>query len=222
MPSAVITDEGGGRTRGDLLLEGGSLGAFRGRAHLDGGFLHDRIQYSLGLSEMDVTRGVGGDSPFRNISTQGRATFHLSPSVRLIARLYGADSFSKVMGEPDIIGSPSQIGIVNAIPLSPPLVSLFQNGIPLSALNTGNATFVPAPDNPDSTRAARFVSAALILNGQASPAIDWSASYQLVSNGRRYGDGPAGVGYQPAGNFMTGAFKRPTLRFITASAISTC
>jgi iron complex outermembrane receptor protein len=196
----VITDEGGGRTRGDLLLEGGSLGAFRGRAHLDGGFLHDRIQYSLGLSEMDVTRGVGGDSPFRNISTQGRATFHLSPSVRLIARLYGADSFSKVMGEPDIIGSPSQIGIVNAIPLSPPLVSLFQNGIPLSALNTGNATFVPAPDNPDSTRAARFVSAALILNGQASPAIDWSASYQLVSNGRRYGDGPAGVGYQPAGN----------------------
>ena len=193
----VITDEGGGRTRGSLLLEGGSLGAFRGRAQLAGGFLNDRIQYSLGLADMDVTRGVGGDAPFRDISTQGRVTFHLSPSIRLTARLYGADSFSKVLGEPDIIGSPSGLGIINAVPLSPALVSLYQNGAPLSQLNTANATFVEAPDDPDSTRAARFVSAALILNGQASPALDYSVSYQLVSNGRRYGNGPAGVGFQP-------------------------
>ena len=33
-------------------------------------------------------------------------TFHLSPSIRLTARLYAADSFSKVLGEPDILGSP--------------------------------------------------------------------------------------------------------------------
>src|SRR6202046_3481060 len=51
----VITDEGGGRTRGSVLLEGGSLGAFRGRAQLSGGFYNDRIQYSLGVSETDVT-----------------------------------------------------------------------------------------------------------------------------------------------------------------------
>jgi vitamin B12 transporter len=193
----VITDEGGGRTRGNLLLEGGSLGAFRGRAQFAGGFLSDKIQYSLGVADMDVTSGVGGDAPFRDISTQGRVTFHLSPSIRLTARLYGADSFTKVPGEPDIIGSPSGLGIINAIALSPSLVTQYQNGTPLSQLNTGNATFVQAPDNPDSTRDARFVSAALILNGQASPALDYSVSYQLVSNGRRYGDGPAGVGYQP-------------------------
>jgi vitamin B12 transporter len=193
----VITDEGGGRTRGSLLLEGGSLGAFRGRAQLAGGFLNDKIQYSLGVADMDVTSGVGGDAPFRDISTQGRVTFHFSPSIRLTARLYGADSFTKVPGEPDIIGSPSGLGIINAIALSPSLVTQYQNGTPLSQLNTGNATFVQAPDDPDSTRDARFVSAALILNGQASPTLDYSVSYQLVSNGRRYGDGPAGVGYQP-------------------------
>ena len=34
----VITDEGGGRTRGSVLLEGGSLGTFRGKAQLAGGF----------------------------------------------------------------------------------------------------------------------------------------------------------------------------------------
>jgi iron complex outermembrane receptor protein len=182
----VITDPGGGRTRGSLLVEGGSLGAFRSRAQLSGGFLKDRIEYSLGIAQTDVTRGVGGDAPFRDIGTQGRVTFHLSPSIRLTARLYGADSFSKVLGEPDIVGSPSGLGIINAFPLS--------------QFNTGNATFLPAPDNPDSTRAARFITAALILNGQASPALDYSLSYQLVSNGRRYGDGPAGAGFQPASN----------------------
>src|ERR1700678_294106 len=49
----VITDEGGGRTRGSVLLEGGSLGAFRGRAQLSGGFHNDRIEYSLGVTETD-------------------------------------------------------------------------------------------------------------------------------------------------------------------------
>jgi vitamin B12 transporter len=174
----VITDEGGGRTRGSVLLEGGSLGTFRGRAQLSGGFLHDRVEYSLGLADTDVTSGVGGDAPFRDVSTQGRVTFHLSPSIRLTARLFGADSFGKVRGEPDIIGNPSGLGIINA---------------------TG-ATLVPAPDDPDSTRAARFVTAALILNGQVSPALDYSLSYQLVSNSRRYGNGPAGVDFQPAGS----------------------
>jgi vitamin B12 transporter len=192
----VITDQGGGRTRGSVLLEGGSLGAFRGRAQLSGGFRNDRIEYSLGVAETDVTSGLGGDAPFRNTSMQGRVTFHLSPSIRLTARLYGADSFSKVLGEPDIIGSPSGFGVVSAIPLSPAQVRLYQNGTPLSQIDTGNATFIPAPDDPDSTRAARFISAALILNGTASTALDYSVSYQLVSNGRRYGNGPAGVDYQ--------------------------
>jgi vitamin B12 transporter len=194
----VITDEGGGRTRGSVLLEGGSLGAFRGRAQLSGGFRNDHIVYSLGVTETDVTSGVNGDAPFRNTSVQGRVTFHFSPSLRLTARLYGGDSFGKVLGEPDLIGAPSGLGIVNAIPLAPAQVKLFENGTPPSQLATGNATFIPAPDNPDYTRAARFVTAALILNGQVSPALDYSASYQLVSNGRRYGDGPAGVDYQPS------------------------
>ncbi len=193
----VITNQGGGRTRGSLLTEGGSLGTFRGRGQLSGGFLNDRIEYSLALADTDVTSGVGGDAPFRDISTQGRVTFHLSPSIRVTARLFGADSFGKVRGQPDMIGTPSGFGIIDAIPLSPALTALYQAGTPLSQINTGNATFIPAPDNPDSTRDARFVDAALILNGQVSPALDYSVSYQLVSNGRRYGDGPAGVDYQP-------------------------
>ena len=157
----VITDEGGGRTRGNILLEGGSLGMARGRAQVAGGFLNDRIQYSAGVADTYVPNGVGGDNPFRDTSVQGRVTFHLSPSLRLTARLLGADSFSKVAGSPDALGSLTGFGIVNAIPLSPSLTKLYETGTPLSQINTGNATFIPAPDNPDSTRAARFIDAAL-------------------------------------------------------------
>jgi vitamin B12 transporter len=182
----VITDEGGGRTRGSLLLEGGSLGAFRGRAQILGGAHNDQVQYSIGVAEMDVTDGVGGDAPYRDTNAQSRVTFHLSPSLRLTARIFAADSFGKVWGEPTVLGSPSGLGIVNAIPLS--------------QFHGGNATFIPAPDDPDSTRAARFISSAFLLSGQASPSLDYSVSYQLISNGRRYGDGPAGLGFQPSGS----------------------
>ena len=196
----VITDDGGGRTRGSLLLEGGSLGAFRGRAQMAGGLGSDRVQYSMGVAETDVTSGVGGDSPFRDLSTQGSVTFHLTPAIRLTARLYGADSFGKVQGSADLLGTPTGFGVINAIPVSPAILKLYEQGTPLSQLNTGNATFIPAPDNPDSTRTARFVSGALTLNHQLSPSLDYTASYQIIANGRRYGDGPAGVDYQPSGS----------------------
>ena len=196
----VLTNEGGGRTRGNVLLEGGSLGTMRGRAQVAGGALADRIQYSAGAVESYVTSGVGGDTPFRDASAQGRITFHLAPSTRLTARLLGADSFGRVLGSPDAIGATAGLGIVNAIPLSSSLAALYASGTPLSKLTIGNATFIPAPNNPDSTRAGRFVDAALILNGQIAPTLDYTLSYQLVSNGRRYNDGPAGADFQPSGN----------------------
>ena len=195
----VITNEGGGRTRGNLILEGGSLGTMRGRAQLAGGALADRIQYSVGAVESYVTNGVGGDTPFRDASAQGRITFHLAPSTRLTARLLGADSFGRVLGSPDAIGATAGLGIVHAIPLTPSLAALYASGTPLSKIDIGNATFIPAPNNPDSTRAGRFIDAALILNGQIAPTLDYTLSYQLLSNGRRYNDGPAGVDYQPSG-----------------------
>ena len=175
----VITDDGGGRTRGSVLTEGGSLGTMRGRANADGGFRDDRVQYSLGVAETDVTSGLGGDAPFRDTNAQGHVTWHISPTVQLAARLFAGNSFTKVLGDPDVLGNATGAGIVNAVP---------------------NVTFLPAPDDPDSTRAARFITGALILTGQPSPSLDYSISYQVEANGRTYYDGPAGVGYQPTSN----------------------
>ncbi|HTS75915.1 MAG TPA: TonB-dependent receptor [Bryobacteraceae bacterium] len=196
----VITDEGGGRTRGSLLVEGGSLGTLRARARLAGGALDGRIEYSFGAAETDVMSGVGGDQPFRDLSTQGRVTFRLSPRVRLTMRIYGGDTFTKVFGEPDIIGAANGVGIVQAVPLAPALLGSYESGAPPSEINAGNATFIPAPDDPDSTRAARFLAGALTLAAQPSANFDYSVSYQAVANSRRFGDGPAGVGFQPDGS----------------------
>jgi len=176
----VITDEGGGRTRGSVLLEGGSLDAFRGRAKVVGDWAGGRIQYSFGVAQIEVTSGLGGDQPFRDTNAQGRVTFHLSPTLQLVARIYAGNSFGKIYGDPDVVGSATGVGIVNAIANGP------------------NATFLPAPDDPDSTRAARFLTGALILTGQPAAKLDYSISYQAEANSRRYGNGPAGAGpYQP-------------------------
>jgi len=159
----VITDDGGGRTRGSVLTEGGSLGTMRGRANADGGFRDDSVQYSFGLAETDVTSGLGGDAPFRDTNAQGHVTWHILPTVQLAARLFAGNSFGKLFGSPDVLGNASGEGIVNATP---------------------NVTFLPAPDDPDSTRAARFLTGALILTGQPSPSLDYSVSYQVEANGR--------------------------------------
>jgi vitamin B12 transporter len=175
----VITDEGGGRTRGDVLVEGGSLGMFRSHAQVAGSWRNDMIQYSLGATELYVANGVGGDLPYRDTAEQGRIGFHLSPGTRLIAHFYGANAFGKLASSPDVLGNATGAGIIPAIP---------------------NVTFLPAPDNPDYTRAARFFLGALNLTGQPSSGLSYSVSYQAVINSRRYDDGPAGVGYQPVGS----------------------
>jgi vitamin B12 transporter len=175
----VITDEGGGRTRGNILLEGGSLGMFRSHAQVAGGWRNDAIQYSLGATELYVTNGVGGDLPYRDTTVQGSIGFHLSPGTHLIARFYGANAFGKLTSSPDVLGNANGTGILAAI---------------------ANVTFLPAPDNPDYTRAARFFLGALNLTGQPSSTLSYSVTYQAVVNSRRFDDGPAGVGYQPPGS----------------------
>jgi vitamin B12 transporter len=198
----VITDECGGRTRGSVLLEGGSLGTFRGRTQVAGQLGGGRVQYSLGVAEMDVTGGIGGINPYRDTSAQGSITFHLAPSARLIARAYTGDSFVKLMGEAVPVGPLNEdaAGIINAVPVSQSVFHLFEQGTPVSQLAIGNASYIPAPTDTDSTRAGRYFSGALTLLGQATPKLNYSVSFQTQTTSRRYGDGPAGTGFQPDGS----------------------
>jgi outer membrane receptor protein involved in Fe transport len=172
----IISDEGGGRTRGSVLAEGGSLGMARGRISLAGAALHDRLDYSFGLAHVNVTSGVDGDDPYRDTSAQGSLSFRIAPSATLRARLFAADAFGKNNSDPVQTPVVPATGIVNAV---------------------AGVNYLPATDDPDATRAQRFLSGALILDGQPTPHLTYQIIGQTAVSGRRYGNGPAGSGFQP-------------------------
>ena len=197
----ILTDAGGGPTRGELLVEGGGLGLFRGRAQLAGGAAADRFIYSLGVGHVNTTRGLDGDDRARNTSAQGRAQVFFTPNVTLTARLYAVDSFLQLNESPQAIGTLPSSGIIQAVPL--PLAELrrYETGTPLSRLNIGGANFIPQADDPDNSQAQRFVSGAARLTVRLRDDVGFTLGYQALDARRVYRDGPAGVSpFEPRGN----------------------
>jgi iron complex outermembrane receptor protein len=199
----IVTDEGGGRTRGDVAFDGGSLGSVRGAAHLAGGLMRDRLQYSAGITHWNVMSGVDGDSPARNTSGQGQAAFRLSKIATLGVRIYAGDSLSFIRPTPRFVGTLPATGIVDAVPVSLSEEHRYEAGTPLAQLALNGATFLPSVWNPDSTRAGHFFTGALRLNVRPSERVGLTVQYQRLSTTRDYGDGPAGPGSQPAGNNLS-------------------
>jgi vitamin B12 transporter len=176
----IITGSGGGRTRGSILAEGGSLDMFRGRADLAGSFHQNRLQYSLGVSHVDVLSGIDGEEPARTSSAQGRLDASISPTTHLFGRVLVADSFSKVTTDPQAAAGFPSSGIISAVPF---------------------VSFLPDAGDPDYTRAARIFSGALNLSSHPSDSVTLTGSYQGLLTRRRLANGPAGPGpFQPDGN----------------------
>ena len=196
----VLTDEGGGRTRGSLLTEGGSLGLLRGRAQLAGGLSEDRIAYSLGVAHLNVANGVDGSDAARNTSGQGRIRFQLNPSASLSARIYATDSFSQINESPGAVGLLPPTGIVQAIPLSLSELQRYESGVPVSQLNLNGATFIPSANDPDFRREARFFSSIVTFAQRPNETFGYSVNYQALKTDRAFRDGPGGVSFEPLGN----------------------
>ncbi|MCI0626413.1 MAG: TonB-dependent receptor [Acidobacteria bacterium] len=199
----VFTDEGGGRTRGSLLAEGGSLGLFRGRAQAAGGLHEDRIAYSVGVGHLNVSSGVDGDDAARNTSGQGRIRFQLTPSASLSARVYVADSFSQVNETPGTAGLLPPTGIIQAVPLSLSELKRYESGVPASQLNLNGANFIPSANDPDFRREARFFSSIVTFAQRPNDVFGYSVNYQALKTDRAFRDGPGGISFEPLGNTRT-------------------
>ena len=195
----VVTAEGGGPPRGNVLFEGGSLGFFRGRAQIAGGFDEDRVTYSIGLARLDVSEGVDGDDEARNTSVQGQIRFRPTPSSTVSARIYAADAFLKFNETPQSVGVIPPTGVVDAEPLSSAQLSLFESGVPVSELDLGAATFIPSANDPDNTRDTRFISTAVSFEQRPSETFGYSFAYHGLISERTFEDGPLGVGFEPFG-----------------------
>jgi iron complex outermembrane receptor protein len=187
----IVTGEGGGPRHGSLQLEGGSLGLFRGRASFAGGAAADRFSYSAGVAHLNVSRGVDRNDAARTTSGQLRLQYSFTPSLSLAGRIFTADSFVQLNDSPRAVpNQPPTPPPIRAIPLPLDQQRLYEAGQPF---NVGNATYIPAPDDPDSTRSGRFFAGALTLAHRLNERAAYRLSYSRVSTDRIFRDGPGGV-----------------------------
>ncbi|HKO62862.1 MAG TPA: TonB-dependent receptor plug domain-containing protein, partial [Pyrinomonadaceae bacterium] len=193
----IVTDEGGGPIRGSLLLEGGGLGLFRGRAQIAGG--SGRFVYSGGLTHLNVTRGIDGDDATRNTSGLGRVLFRLSPTTTLSGRFLSGTSFVQINNSPEGIGALPPAGIIDARPLPVSELRRYEAGIPIAQLKLDGATFIPDANDPDASAASRFFNGAITFAQRPYDRFGYSISYQGLSTRRLNSNGPGGVGFQPFG-----------------------
>ena len=193
----IVSDEGGGPTHGNLLLEGGGLGLFRGRAQIAGGT--SRFAYSGGLTHLNVTRGIDDEDATRNTSGQGRLLFRLSPTSTLSGRILAGTSFVQLNNSPETLAGISPTGIIDAQPLSLAELRRFETGTPASQLQVNGATFIPDANDPDASAASRFFNGAITFAQRPAETFGYSISYQGLSTRRLNSNGPGGVGFQPFG-----------------------
>ncbi len=197
----VVTDEGGGPFRGSLLLEGGSLGLFRGRGQVAGSAGDgDRVIFSAGLTHVNISKGVDDDDASRTTGGQGRVLFRFTPKTTLSARIYATDAFVQVNDSPDVIGTLPPTGIVEAVPLSLAELRRYESGTPRSQLNVGSATFLPSANDPDASGATRFFSGAVIFAQQPTESFSYTVAYQGLTSDRSSFEGPGGNFFEPLGN----------------------
>jgi iron complex outermembrane receptor protein len=197
----IVTDEGGGPFRGNLLAEGGSLGLFRGRAQVSGSAGEgDRVIYSAGLTHVNISSGVDGDDASRTTGGQGRVVFRFTPKTSLSARVYATDSFVQLNDSPDVIGTLPPTGVVEAVPLSPAELRRYEAGTPRSQLNVGSATFIPSANDPDASGTTRFFTGAVIFAQQPTESLSYTIAYQGLTSKRSSFEGPGGHFFEPLGN----------------------
>lgn len=193
----MVTDEGGGPLHGDIDLQGGMLGQFFGKAHLAGGALHRRLDYSIGVGHENVTEGIDGDDRYRNSGGLASLNYALSSKIHVGARVLGSDVFGQVnntpMGVPASLLSPTDAP-VNAVPLA---ASQIPAALAFAPYNNGNATFIPNVDDPDNYRAVQFISTMLFWQHSVTPTVSYRLTYQALDTNRDYVNGPAGLGFQP-------------------------
>jgi iron complex outermembrane receptor protein len=198
----IVTEEGGGPFHGSLLAEGGGLGFARGLAQVSGSAGEaERVVFSAAVSHLNVSHGVDGDDAARTTNGQGRVLFRLTPTATLSARLYASDSFVQLNEEPQAVGTLPASGIVEARPLSRTELKRYESGTGVNQLNVGTATFLPAANDPDNSRAGRFLSGALVFTQRPTEGFGYTVTYHGLLTRNSFRDGPAVPG-DPADFFF--------------------
>ena len=195
----LVTDSGGGRTRGEIGGEGGGLGLGRGLARIAGEAARSRLHYSAGVAHLNVNGGVDGIESVRNSSAQGQLLWRPTATASLSGRVWATLSTIGINSSPYAAPAANlpATTVIPAIPLDAAQARLGDRGLPFQ---WGNATFAPNFFDPDSRREGRFVTTLVQWAQQLSPRFHYRLSYQNVDTERDNRNGPGGQGYQPQFN----------------------
>jgi vitamin B12 transporter len=196
----LVTDQGGGRLRGEISGEGGGLGLARGLVRFSGGLRENRFQYSAGLAHLNVNGGIDGIETVRNFGLQGFAQYRPTAATSLSIRFLGNLSTIGVDSNPvaaPLANLPPGNAQVRAIPLPRDQVRRLEQGLPVE---WGNATFAPHLWDPDSRREGFFQSSNLAWTHQLNPRANYRLAYHNLRSTRDNRNGPAGAGFQPGFN----------------------
>ncbi|HNY41229.1 MAG TPA: TonB-dependent receptor [Bryobacteraceae bacterium] len=205
----IVTDSGGGPVRGEISGEGGGLGVMRGLARIGGGALDNRLQYSAGLTHLNVNGGVDGIENVKNTSGQGLAQYYFKPGASLTARLMGFGGSMGITSSPvagPLANLGAGVGIVEARPLAGDQVRRLEQGL---TANWGDATFAPNLYDPDNKRQSGVLSSMFTWNQQLNSQAGYRVSWHNLTSERNNLDGPAGYGYQPSfdsSNYFRGRY----------------
>ena len=194
----IVTRPGGGPLRVEGQLEGGSLGHVRARGSVTGGTLDDRIRYSVGALQFNLTDGLDGNDATRSTGIHGLVHADMTPTASLMVRVLGSNDRVQTNTSPTATGIPPgnipQTIVVAAIPVTPDQIARSNRDLPFAI---GSATFFPARDDPDSDRTSAFHTTAVRFRHSRWSAFSWQASYQHVHTRRIFTNGVLGRGFQP-------------------------
>src|SRR2546423_6584720 len=150
-------------------FDGGNLATFRERFKASSG-LGKRAGFSLGLTRVDVRRGVDGNDEYGNTAGSGRFQFNPTRSTTLSANFYGTTSNARINDSPF------------ALPAA------FTSGLYPRAVEGQN--FHSDINNPDEGRRNRLLVGSVRFTQQFNDVVSYSVAYQHVGSRRRNYNGP--------------------------------
>ena len=194
----LVTDTGGGAAgMARCKAEGGGLGMMRGVARVGGGSRGGRTHFSAGAQSTDVLTRRGRQRSVPQPQRAGRGAVPAGARRHALGVCVGGRQLRA--GEQHAVCGAGREPAARATSSKPCPVSLdvqhrIEAGQPFSY---AGANFVPNLDDPDSRRASRFLSGALVWSQQINRRVSYRVAYHKVVTNRRFDDGPAGVRFPP-------------------------
>ncbi len=183
---------------------GGAFGGYglgRFRANVSDGTADGKFGFNLGGSRTVYTRGIDEQDNAHNTNFQSRVEYNPFTNTNLSGRIYVTDAYVRTNSSPDTFftfPNPSPSAIIAAIPLSRAELKRYNSGIFFSALNRGNANFVPDANDPDAFQKSQSFVGQLALTQILSDELIFRASYQGLRTQRKNDNGTLGTGFQSA------------------------